>query len=240
MDAASLSLLAAAAFAAALISASLSVGGGYILFGAMTLIYPLPAAIALQSVLSYPSLVARGLAFRRDIEWRIVRPFSAGSVAGVAVGMRVFHAIPEAAQQFAVGCMLLVLAWLPLRLRAMHGAPGMAMTGMLHAVTSSILGMGAILQPVLLNAGLSPRQLVGTFATCLLLLEALRTAGYAMAGFDYAAHLPAILLAVAAGFAGTWMGRRLIGHVPERHFRLVLKLVISALAMRLLMAALTR
>ena len=79
-------LLAAASFSAAAVSASLSVGGGYVLFGATTLLYPLPVAIALQPVLSYSSLVARSLAFREATLWGIVRPFTLGSLGGVALG----------------------------------------------------------------------------------------------------------------------------------------------------------
>lgn len=237
---AALVLLTAAAFLAAMVSASLSIGGGYILFGAMTIVLPLPAAVALQSVLSYPSLVARGLTFRQDIVWRIVGPFSAGSVVGVLIGMRLYHAVPEALLSVAVGVAMLVLTWFPPRLRQLHGLAGMSAAGVLHAITSSLLGLGAILQPVLLHAGLSPRALVGTFATCLLVLEAMRTAGYAMAGFDYLAHLPVILLAIVAGFAGTWCGRRLIGHISERHFRGAMQLFITLLAGRLIVTGLGR
>lgn len=230
----SLVLLTGASFVAALVSASLSIGGGYLLFGMTTLLYPLPSAIALQPALSYASLASRSLAFREAISWRIVRPFTLGSLVGVAVGLGLYHAIPERLLALAVGSMMLVLAWAPPLHRHVHSGPGLTVVGAVHAVTGTVLGLGSVLQSVLLNAGIDRRAIVGTFATCLLVLEAVRAFGYAVTGFSYWPHLAAIVAASAAGLAGTWCGRLLIGRVPERLFRITLQLLVTLLALRLL------
>lgn len=232
-----LALLGAASFLAALISASLSIGGGYVLFGATTLLYPLPSAIALQPALSYASLLGRAVVFREAISWKIVRPFTLGSLAGVAAGLALYHALPERALALAVGALMLVLAWTQLPLRRVHTAGGMVGVGVAHAFSGTVLGMGSVLQPVLLHSGIARQALVGTFAASLLVLEAIRGAGYALTGFSYASFIPAIVIATVAGVLGTWLGRLLIGHVPEQGFRLVLRLLVTALAARLIWSA---
>ncbi|KPL68346.1 hypothetical protein SZ64_09565 [Erythrobacter sp. SG61-1L] len=233
-DALTLALLAAASFMAALVSASLSIGGGYVLFGATTLLYPLPSAIALQPALSYASLVARAVTFREAIAWRIVRPFTLGSLAGVGGGLMLYHALPERALAIGVGLMMLALTWAQLPMRHVHTQPGMAGVGVAHAVSGTVLGMGSVLQPVLLNSGIDRRALVGTFATCLLVLEAIRAGGYAVTGFAYGPFAMAIGIATIAGFAGTWCGKQLIGHISEDKFRIIMRLLVSALALRLI------
>lgn len=233
-DSVTLLLLAAASFSAAAISASLSIGGGYVLFGATTLLYPLPVAIALQPVLSYSSLVSRSVAFRRAINWSIVGPFTMGSLVGVALGLVVYHAIPERALALGVGALMLVLAWSQLPLPKVHSRLGLAGVGVAHAVSGTVLGMGSILQPVLLNAGIDRRALVGTFATCLLVLEAIRCIGYAATGFAYGPYVLPFIVATLAGFAGTWVGKRMIGRIPERTFRAIVMVLITVLALRLL------
>lgn len=230
-------LLGGASFLAALISASLSIGGGYVLFGATTLLYPLASAIALQPVLSYASLLGRAVVFRQAIAWQIVRPFTAGSLAGVAGGLALYHALPERVLALLVGIVMLALTWTQLPLRRVHTTGGMAGVGVAHALSGTVLGMGSVLQPVLLHAGIARQALVGTFATSLLALEAIRTAGYALTGFAYASFIPAIAVATAAGVAGTALGKVLIGHVPEQGFRLALRLLVTTLALRLLWSA---
>lgn len=226
-------LLGAASFAAALISSGLSIGGGYVLFGATTLLYPLPSAIALQPALSYASLLGRAVVFRDAIAWKIVRPFTAGSLAGVAGGLALYHVLPEQALAFAVGAFMLVLAWTQLPLQRVHSTGGMVGVGVAHAFSGTVLGMGSVLQPVLLHSGIARQALVGTFAASLLVLEAIRAAGYAVTGFSYASFLPAIIVATGAGVAGTAAGKLLIGHIPERGFRLTLRLLVTGLALRL-------
>ncbi len=233
-DGLTLALLAGASFIAALASASLSIGGGYILFGTTTLLYPLPSAIALQPVLSYASLLSRSMAFWKDIDWQIVRPFTAGSVVGVALGLVVYHAIPDNVLAVAVGVVMLVLAWTKPVIGGAHSGKAYAAVGGAHAMTGTVLGMGSVLQPVLLNSGIGRRAIVGTFATCLLVLEAIRLGGYAATGFAYGPFILPVVIATIAGIAGTWVGKALIGHIPEALFRLVLRLMVSALAVRLL------
>lgn len=230
----SLVLLGAASFFAALTSASLSIGGGYILFGATTLLFPLASAIALQPVFSYASLLSRSIAFRDAISWRIVLPFTLGSVGGVALGLAVYRLIPEHALALAVGAGMLLLAWTRPAIPASHTGKAYFVVGGIHALAGTLLGLGSVLQPVLLNSGIDRRALVGTFATCLLVLEAIRLAGYAGSGFSYAPFVLSAIVATVGGLAGTWVGRSLIGRIPEDLFRWVLRFLISGVALRLL------
>lgn len=225
-------LLAGASFAASFLSACFSVGGGYILFGATTWILPLPSAIALQSVLSFGSLFSRTHAFWADIDWAIVRSFTAGSLAGVAGGMWLFSRAPENLLAILLGVLLLVLAWLPpLRLRISPGKSFFSV-GVLHAVAGTLFGLGAILQPALLRTKLTRTAIVGTFATCIIVLEVLRTAGYSAAGFDYRQYVPEILVATVTGLAGTYLGKRATPIIPDHVFRTALRLFISVLGIR--------
>lgn len=225
-------ILGVASLAASAISASFSVGGGYVLFGALTWIMPLPSAIAMQSVLSFGSLFSRTHAFWADIDWPIVRTFTAGSLIGVGVGLWLFVRTPEGILSLLLGVMLLALAWTPtIKWGVPRGASYFGV-GILHAIGGTLFGLGAILQPVLLRSSLGRTAIVGTFAACLILLEVLRTAGYAGAGFAYASYWPEILVATVTGLAGTWLGKRMVPMLSERHFRVILRLFITGLGLR--------
>lgn len=227
-------VLAGASFAAAFLSACFSVGGGYVLFGATTWILPLPSAIALQSVLSFGSLFSRIHAFRHDIDWPIVRSFTAGSIVGVGAGMWLFNHVPESLLAGLLGLLLLALAWAPPMSLGMKPGASFFSVGVLHAVSGSVFGLGAILQPALLRAGIARIAIVGTFAMCIVVLEVLRTLGYALSGFVYARYLPEIAVATITGFAGTYLGKHSMKIVPDEVFQHAMRLFVTALGLRFL------
>lgn len=227
-------ILAAASFLASFLSACFSVGGGYILFGATTLILPLPAAIALQSALSFGSLLSRTHAFWSEIEWSIVRTFTAGSLLGVTGGMWLFSRAPESVLAVLLAILLWLLAWLPsVRLRAPPTGTFVAV-GVVHAVVSTLFGLGAVLQPALLRTRLARTAIVGTFSTCIIVLEVLRTIGYGANGFSYGRYVPEIIVATATGLIGTYTGKRYPPAIGEPAFRLAMKLFVTALGARFL------
>ncbi len=225
-------ILAAASFAASFLSACFSVGGGYILFGATTWILPLPSAIALQSVLSFGSLFSRTHAFWDTVDWGIVRSFTFGSVAGVGIGMWLFNRAPESLLAALLGLLLLALAWAPPIKLGIARGKSFFTVGILHAVSGSLFGLGAILQPALLRAGLARTAIVGTFASCIIVLEVLRTGGYAASGFDYTRYLPHIAVATVTGLAGTYLGKRSMPIVPDSVFQHVMRLFVTVLGLR--------
>lgn len=231
-EATRLLILAAASFAAAFLSACFSVGGGYVLFGATTWILPLPSAIALQSVLSFGSLLSRTQAFWAEIDWPIVRTFTAGSLLGVGGGMWLFSRAPESLLAICLAVLLWALAWAPpLRAGGMQRKAFFGV-GIAHAVVGTLFGLGAILQPALLRTPLARTAIVGTFATCIILLEVLRTGGYAMNGFAYADYWPHIAVGTVTGLAGTYAGKRFSPGIGEDAFRLIMKLFVTALGAR--------
>lgn len=227
-------VLAGASFAASFLSACFSVGGGYVLFGATTWILPLPSAIALQSVLSFGSLFSRIHAFRETVEWAIVRSFTAGSVVGVGAGMWLFNHVPESVLAGLLGLLLLALAWAPPISLGMKPGASFFSVGILHAVSGSVFGLGAILQPALLRAGIARIAIVGTFATCIVALEVLRTIGYAASGFAYGRYLPEIAVATVTGLAGTYLGKRSMKVVPDEVFQHAMRLFVTVLGARFL------
>lgn len=229
-----LAILGAASLAASTISACFSVGGGYVLFGALSWVMPLPSAIAMQSVLSFGSLFSRTHAFWQEIEWPIVRMFTAGSLLGVTAGLWLFLRTPVGLLSILLALLLFLLAWAPAIRWGVPAGTSFFGVGILHAVVGTIFGLGAILQPVLLRTSLARTAIVGTFSTCIILLELLRTLGYASTGFSYLGWWPEILVASVTGFAGTHLGKRLTPAISDRQFRFVLRLFVTGLGLRFL------
>ena len=232
-----LGVITLGSFLASFVNAAFATGGAYLLLAATSSVLPLTAAIPLLSAFALGSQFARCAWFWPHIHWPIVASCSLGSVIGVAIGARVFVALPEALISLLLGVLLLLMIWAPRprwRLPLRHP---FFLVGVLHSFTATLFGVGAFLQPAILHTSLLKLQITVTLAACLLTMEIFKLAGYIAYGFDYLDYLPHIVLATLAGLAGTWLGARVAHRISERAFRLVFRGLITLIALRLLVRA---
>ena len=80
--------------------------------------------------------------------------------------------------------------------------------------------------------------LVVNTAVYMTLNHALRVAAYFALGFSYAPWWALVCGMVLAGICGSWVGTRLRGLVPQRDFHNWFRLLVSALAVRMILLAL--
>lgn len=219
-------------FCASFINAAFATGGIYIMLAATSSVLPLTVAVPLQSVLVFSSLVARLYYFWREIQWKIVLGFGAGSVIGVAIGARVFTGMTEAGLALLLGILLLVLIWLPVTTWKIPLRHPFFPVGIAHSFIGTIFGVGALLQPSILRTNLNKLQITGTLAACLITMDVFKIAGYAGFGFNYLDYLPHIVAGSLAGIAGTWAGKRITHRISEAAFRIVFKTLITVVAFR--------
>jgi uncharacterized membrane protein YfcA len=66
------------------------------------------------------------------------------------------------------------------------------------------------------------------------LQHALKVAAFAAMGFALPPWLPLLAAMIAAGFAGTLVGRALLDRMPEHRFARAFKLMLAAMAIKLL------
>lgn len=231
-------VLVAGSFIAAAFNAAFSVGGAVIVLATTTAVLPLAAVVPIHSGLLIGSTVGRAWMFRSFIDWNIARPFLIGSLIGTIVGARTYFELPERAIGIAIALVMLLAIWLP----AVQWRPKIkhpwAIVGLLHSLLSTLFAYGAVLQSIVLHIGLKRKELIATTAGCLSGMSVFKITGYAWFGFDYRPYLILIMVAVLASLCGTWLGKRLGEHLPEKQFRLIYRLLITLTAIRLLYVSL--
>ena len=224
-------------FIAAFINAAFATGGVFIVLATLTLVFPPSVAIPLMGPASAGSLVGRIALFRAEINWRICLMFSLGSIVGALVGALVFFALPENALRVGLALILLLMIWVPpsiwLRDRRIPFLP----LGAVHTFLGTTLGLGGLLQAVLINTPMTKGALTGTLAFCMLSADVFKVLGFGSLGFDFRPYIPHIIVATAVGFAGVWAGKRISHRISDGLFRLVFRLIVSVVALRLLWQA---
>lgn len=220
-------------FAASFVNAAFATGGVYITLISSLWVLPVSAAIPLQSAFAAGSLVARISYFRQYIRWPLVAAFLAGSLLGVYLGARTFVSLPENLIQLLLGLLLVLLIWLPKTRWKMPFRHPFFAVGIVHSYLGTVFGVGGVLQPIMLRTDLNKLAITGTLAACLLGLDAMKVVSYVSLGFSYFDYIPMILWATAAGFLGTWAGKRVTHMVSEATFRKVFRWLITLVALRL-------
>jgi uncharacterized membrane protein YfcA len=221
-------------FVASFVNGAFATGGVYILLASSSAVLPLTAAVPLQSAFGFVSLVSRVGFFWKSIQWPIVIAFVCGAVIGVGLGTSLFVSLNESSIALLLGSVLLLLTWFPILKSKSPFKHPFFLVGTLHSFISTLFGIGALLQPILIRSQLLKAQITATLAACLVSMEVMKITGYVHYGFNYVDYLPHIVMASVMGFLGTWLGKRITHHVSEQAFRLVFRWLISIVALRLL------
>lgn len=230
----SILILALGCFLAAFVNAAFATGGVFIVLATLTFVFPPSVAIPLMGPLSAGSLVGRIALFWRDINWRICLMFGLGALGGVALGVSVFFALPEDALRVGLAVLLLLLIWVPPGLWLKDRQIPFLPVGVAHVFIATALGLGGLLQAVLINTRITKAALTGTLAFCMLSADVMKVLGYGSLGFDFRPYLVHIGVATLVGFAGAWAGKRVSHRISDGLFRVVFKAIVTLVALRLL------
>ena len=238
MSAADILLLSATAFLTSALTAVVGAGGGTALIAIMLQLLPPAAAIPVHGAVQLASNVTRVWLLRRHMAWPIIWRFALPMPFGVWLGLALFQGLPAAAIELLIGCFVL----LTLALRRIGRGHDREMplwaflpigfaTGALNMVVGVI---APILGALIIRRDLSKEATVGTLGFFGLAGNLLKIAGFSLIGFSFAEYGPLIAGMVPAAILGTRAGRHLLGRIDERRFLLAFRVVLAALALKLI------
>lgn len=231
-------LLVCVSFLAAAMTAALSLGGGLLLIGVMSLVMPAAAIVPVHGVLLLGSNTGRAAVLHRFIDRKIVVSFATGAIFGAIVGGLIVTNLPTGMLRLFIAGFILFTQWGP-KISLPTGRQAVRITGFFSVILSLFVGATGPFITSLLAAipRFERRQLIGTAAGCLTVQHGLKVGVFGLGGFQFVPWAGLIIVALLAGFAGTLMGTTLLGRMPEALFRRILKAVLTVMA--LLIAILT-
>ncbi|MEQ9330888.1 sulfite exporter TauE/SafE family protein [Thalassobaculum sp.] len=232
--------LLAVSFLASLVTAAMGLGGGLLMLAVLAGALPPAALIPVHGVVQLGSNLGRTVLFRRSTRYGILLWFALGAAVGVSIGAGVAVNLPRPVLLVVVAVFILVSTWAPKLGSRPVPARGFLAVGAATAFISMFVGAtGPFLAPFLSPERLGDRQAtIGTMAACMSLKHGLKVAAFAATGFVFLPWLPFAAAMIATGFLGSLAGRAVVVRLPERWFRLVFRLLLSALALRILWQAL--
>ena len=226
-------------FLTSCLTAVIGMGGGVLLLMLMPGLVPTGAILPLHALTQLASNVSRAAFGWRSIDLRIVPAFTAGAVAGGWAGAEIYQGLDLRWLPAYIGLFILVFTWLPLPVVRGGGNIALALLGFCQTGLGMLAGAtGPLGAAVLLQRNSQRDWLVVNTAVYMTLNHALRVAAYFALGFSYAPWWALVCGMVLAGICGSWVGTRLRGLVPQRDFHKWFRLLVSALAVRMILLAL--
>jgi uncharacterized protein len=209
-----------------------------------TLALHISAKTAVAAV-SVPHLVGTAIRFwrlRAHLDTRVLWRFGLTSAAGGLLGALLHAGAPSPDIAIVLGALLVFAGASQLVERTQrwrfHG-PAAWIAGAVSGFFGGLVGnQGGIRSAAMLGFDLSREQFVATATAIALCVDAARMPVYLVAErAEVAAIWPLVLLTTAGVVVGTLAGDRVLAHLPERRFRVVLGLLILLLGAGLLYGA---
>lgn len=229
--------LATLSFFTSAMTAAAGIGGGVVLLSVLASLLPPLVVLPVHGVVQLGSNAGRGYLMREHIDGRLLALFSMGAVVGVAIGAKMFVALPTNVLQTVIAVFILYSVWAPkLKPSNLPYPVYLAVGAATTFATMFVGGTGSFVAAFLSPERLGRLTLVATHASCMTVQHALKVVAFGFIGFSYLPWAPLIATMIATGFIGTIAGKRLLGRMDEKIFRIVFKLVLTTLALRLLLS----
>ncbi len=235
-----LALLAAVAFATAVLSAIVGMAGGITLLAVMLLFLEPLVVIPLHGVVQLVSNSSRTFIQRAHLRWDVIWRYGLLLLPMGFVGLWFARALAPDVTKTMIGLFVLAATWAPGALM-LGSHPEEAnpkrrfflLGGVVGVLNIAIGATGPMIAPFFLNLGLSRFALIGTKAACQMLGHLAKLVVFGIAGFAFQEWLPLLITLSACVIAGTWAGSKLLHRVSEVWFVRTYKGVLTLIALRL-------
>jgi len=232
-------LLTGVAFGTSVVSGILGMAGGLILLSALLVKLDPVVAVPVHGLVQLVANASRAWLLRQHVSWKAVVRFAWPLLPAGALGLLLLQRMPAAAGRILIGLFVLVATWLPKAPReagpSAHAWRGLPLGGALVGFFSTLVGAtGPLLGPFIVALELGPQGTIGTLAGCQIFQHASKVLLFGLGGFDFGAYLLWTLGLCLSALIGTAVGTRLLDNLRPETFKLVIRLVISGLALQLL------
>lgn len=217
---------------ASLITAAFGIGGGVMLIGVLATLLPPVALIPVHGLVQFGSNLGRAGLLIRHIEWRNFPGFFAGTLVGAIAGGLISVNLPAHLIQMGIGGFILFSVFS--RFPDM-GRGTVWIVGLVASFLSMFFGAtGPFISSYVRGLGLGRMEHVATHAAFMTLQHILKVFVFGLFGFAFGPYMLLIVAMIASGFVGTILGRQFLIHIDDGKFRLVLNIMLSLIAARLI------
>ena len=228
-------LLALATICTSGFAAVLGQGGGIMLFALLAIYIEPPMLIAFHGFIQLCSNSSRAALATSHIKWQIISPILLGTLAGTIFIIPFIKTVNWNWMQPIMGSYILYLTWGNRIKLPFHLPNSMFGIGIFQGSLGMALGAtGPLGNALLLAKGLGKDALIASSAVIMSISHFMKVILFSLLGVSLWHDIGILTLLSISAIIGSFIGSKLRGFLPEKTFDILFRLILTALAMRMI------
>lgn len=234
--------IAALTLFASIVGTMTGFGLSTIMVPVMLLFLPLPQTLLLVGIIHFFGDLWKILLFRQGIRWKLIISFGIPGAIASFFGARLIFSVHEATLARLLGIILIAYAAYLFANRSFKVREQQAVAvgaGALSGFLAGIFGVGGAVRAMFLSAFDLPKAVyIATSGALASIIDITRLGAYFAGGAKlsllYWQFLPLLII---LSFFGAQVAQKIVGHIPQKQFRMVVAIFLLLVGLRLLVAS---
>jgi len=227
-----ISFFAALSFFTSLLTSIFSLGGGLIMLVALAQSFSPGTLIPLHGAIQLSNNLSRTYVYKEFFKWHLIQNILIATIFGALVGILLFGAMPEQILIWLIAGTILFLTWAPLDNLILSLMRNDWFCGFISGFAGIFIGAnGPLVTAYMRTKNLSPESLIANHGAVMIFQHSIKILLFIyFFNFSLEEYLFFILILAVTGYAGAVLGKALISSISYDSFNIVLKLLLSLLA----------
>ncbi len=227
------------AFITSTIAGVVGIGGGMMLIAILPSFLPLNALIPVHGLTQMSSNVSRAFFGYKEVQYQVIPKFLVGSFLGIALFASILSFISLEYVPLFIGVYILLSLWSEKFNEKIKRYESYFLAGFFQTGLSIVVGAtGPLTMTLLLKDFKDKDKVVATGAALMSITHILKVVVFIYFGFVFFDYLSVIVALIIGAVFGSFIGTKLRHKIDGAKFTLILKLLLSALALKLIIGLL--
>ena len=217
------------------IAGIVGVGGGMMLIVILPSFLPLNALIPIHGLTQVSSNLSRAIFGYKDVQYEVIPKFLLGSAIGIGIFAAVLNLISLEYVPLFIGVYILLSLWSEKFNEKIKKYESYFLAGFFQTGLSMVVGAtGPLTMTLLFKDYEDKNKVVATGAALMSITHILKVFVFTYFGFVFFDYIEIIFAMIIGSIAGSWLGTKLRDKIDAKKFTIVLKVLLTALAIKVI------
>lgn len=222
-------------FLTSTVAGVVGIGGGMMLIVILPSFLPLNALIPVHGLTQMSSNVSRAIFGYKDVQFEVIPKFLLGSAIGIGMFTAVLSLISLEYVPLFIGVYILLSLWSEKFNEKIKRYENYFLAGFFQTGLSMVVGAtGPLTMTLLLKDYKDKDKVVATGAALMSITHILKVFVFMYFGFVFFDYIGVIATMIIGAVAGSWAGTKLRDKVDGKKFIIILKVLLTALAIQVI------